>query len=155
MFLTTHALVGAMVGEAAPDPISAFFLGATSHFIIDMIPHGDSKQYDNYKNKEKVKRALAYVISDAALAIITVEWMHNSVTSAHPLNRTMGIIGGILPDLLIGLAEFLHLKPLYKYVQFHFFFHNFFVRRYHDIKLHQGIIMQLFVLVLLVKIIAQ
>ena len=44
MLITNHVLSGALVGWAAPGPVSAFGLGLASHFALDTVPHwGDDR----------------------------------------------------------------------------------------------------------------
>ena len=43
MFLSNHAAVGALLAVHTDNPASAFVLGYFSHYLLDMIPHGDEK----------------------------------------------------------------------------------------------------------------
>jgi hypothetical protein len=47
MTLTTHATLGAVIGRATGNPVLAFIFGFISHFLIDMVPHGDTGLADN------------------------------------------------------------------------------------------------------------
>jgi len=46
-------------------PGVAFALGVASHFMLDLIPHGDSQLYVNYKEGQAVKKSLIYVAVDS------------------------------------------------------------------------------------------
>lgn len=150
MFLTTHAVLGAIAGEFAPHPAIAFFMGIVTHLLSDMIPHGDSNLYENYKNKSSVAKSIAYVVIDAIISIFVVIWMFTSLPVDNAYNRAFGILGGLLPDLLVGLSEFVKFSLLSKFVKLHFYFHNFFTSRHKDISLHEGLTLQMFFLVFLI-----
>ena len=39
MLVTNHVLAGALIGNVAPGPVSAFAVGVASHFAMDAVPH--------------------------------------------------------------------------------------------------------------------
>ena len=41
MIATSHAIVGAAIASAAPDPIIGLLLAFASHFVLDLVPHWD------------------------------------------------------------------------------------------------------------------
>ncbi len=155
MFLTTHAALGALVAEVSPDPITAFLFGFISHLLIDMVPHGDAVLYTKYKHTSHKKTSIAYVTIDAIVGILLVIWIYTALPTKSILARSMGITGGILPDLLVGLGEVVRLRFFKAFTRFHFYFHNFFITRGKDLRLHQGIVMQLFVLTVLIHTLAR
>lgn len=138
MTLTTHAAIGAALGSAIGNPALGFFFGLASHFLVDMIPHGDNNFLDEYKKGKKKRLAKAYVTVDAAVAIIFLM----SVVSGRPHTTTTNIafsaavVGSILPDLLVGLKEiFPANRVLRGFYKIHFFFHDSLSRRYGDTRL--------------------
>ncbi len=149
MFLITHAAVGAMIGQAVGHPILAALGGLVSHFLLDIIPHGDAHLYRSFQRREKVRRAVAYVTTDALAAIFFVLALFNFRDFFHPLNVSLGIAFGILPDLLIGLFETGRAPWLLGFQRFHFFFHDLYVRRRRDLPFGYGVLMQIVILVLL------
>lgn len=152
MFLVTHAAVGAIVGEAAGGPLWAIIGGLVSHFLIDMIPHGDSHLYKNFKNRAsggKARRAKAYVTVDAISAVLFVALLFSFRDFLHPTRVSLGIVFGVLPDLLIGLYETGHASWLRRFNGFHFFCHNLIGRRRGDLPFRYGFLMQLLILILL------
>ena len=46
MLVTNHVLSGAIIGAAAPGPVSAFATGVASHFLLDVIPHWGEVDFD-------------------------------------------------------------------------------------------------------------
>ncbi|MBI4133008.1 hypothetical protein HY478_00180 [Candidatus Uhrbacteria bacterium] len=149
MFLVTHAAVGAIVGQATGNPVLAVLGGFISHFLIDIIPHGDSNLYKSYKKGERVRLAKAYVTMDAVATTLFVLLLFNFRDFFHPLNVSLGITFGILPDLLIGLYESGKAPWLSSFHRVHFFFHNLIVNRKRDLPFRYGFLMQLIVLALL------
>lgn len=144
MTLTTHASLGAVIGHAVGNPVLAFVFGFISHFLIDMIPHGDSGLADNYKiHKKKQKHALAFVAIDAVSAILFVLIIVNTkdLNSVHAFS--WGIAGSVLPDLIIGLYEVTKSPLLRWFNTLHFAFHDFFIKRKGDVPLYYAILAQI------------
>lgn len=151
MFITTHALIGALIGERfANTPFLAFGLGLVSHFVADIIPHGDSTLYKGYVSGSKVKRAIAYVTLDGLAAMLFVMGLFNTNLNEHRFAISLGILGSVLPDILVALYQLFHVQTLSAFNRFHLFFHNLITSKKGDIPLSLGIVMQLVVLVFLV-----
>lgn len=153
MFVTTHAALGALIAQQMPEhPYLAFGLGVASHFLSDIIPHGDTKLYKEYISGRKVKRSIAYSIIDGALAIIFVIFMLNAVSSEARLAMSLGMIGSVLPDLIVGVYEVFKFKWLEKLHRLHFFFHNM-ISIKHDMSFAAGFSMQVVFLAGLISVI--
>ncbi|MEK7073468.1 MAG: hypothetical protein AAB974_03470 [Patescibacteria group bacterium] len=149
MFLATHATVGALIGRAAPDPVSAFFLAFASHFLLDIVPHGDADLYKDYKRGNKVKVALGYTMIDAIITAYVVVAIAQARLFDSGLNVAAGVVGGLLPDLLVGIFEVTKTRWLAKFHTVHFFFHNMFVNKYRDVTFMTGVAYQLVLLIFL------
>jgi hypothetical protein len=109
MFLAVHAAIGALVGVAMPHPVLSFSAGVVSHFLTDLIPHGDDDLYQEYKKGNKKLRAYLHVAVDAVVTIglvFSMFWFRDFV---NPAAIIAGVVGGVLPDVLVGLCEVL--KP--------------------------------------------
>ena len=144
MTLTTHATLGAVIGHATGNPLFAFIFGFISHFIIDMIPHGDTGLADNYKIKKiRRKQAFAYVMVDAVVAILFILILANTKDIISVRNFTWGIAGSVLPDLVVGLYEITKSKYLRWFNTLHFFFHDFFVKRKGEVPLYYALMAQI------------
>ncbi len=144
MFITTHAALGAIVAEWVPDqPLLAFGLGLLSHFLSDIIPHGDSQLYKGYVAGSKVKRAIAYVTIDGVISLVFVLFLFNTRLIENRAAISMGILGGVLPDLLVGLYEVTKTKWLIPLHRVHFFFHNMVTHRHGDLSFPSGFAMQM------------
>ncbi len=154
MFLATHATVGAMIGRACPNPLLAFILAFASHFLLDMIPHGDSHVYDDYTKGKRVRMAVSYTMIDAVITAYLVVGISQAHLFDDGFTVAAGIIGGLLPDLVIGLYEVTKARFLEPFHRFHFFMHNLIVRKQWlkhagDFSFATGVSYQIVVLLLL------
>jgi hypothetical protein len=163
MFLAVHALVGALAGNAVNSPVAAFSLGFISHFFTDMIPHGDEHMYEGFKSGNKVARALIYVGTDALATILIIAIVFLRQDFFSPFNVAMGIVGGLLPDLMVGVFEVLKPKRRTWFNRKLSWFHGFHMKNHHflikharhekDIPFRYGLLMQGVVLTVLMKMI--
>ncbi len=143
MTLTTHATLGAVIGRAVGTPVLAFIFGFISHFLIDMVPHGDTGLSDNFRiHKRKRKQAVAYVIIDAVVAIFFVLLLANTRDIDSVRTFSWGIVGGVLPDLLVGVYEVTKTPMLRWFNTLHFYFHDMFVKRKGDVPLYYALMAQ-------------
>jgi hypothetical protein len=115
MFLAVHASVGALAGNAVDNPFAAFVLGFVSHFFIDMVPHGDAHMYEGYKSGKRKMRAVLYATSDAIATIVLIGMFFTREDFFRPLNVSLGIIGGLLPDLIVLIYEMVKPKQRWWY----------------------------------------
>lgn len=143
MTLTTHATLGAVIGHAVGTPVLAFIFGFISHFLIDMIPHGDTGLSDNFRiHKRRRKQAVAYVVVDAFVALFFVIMLANTRDIDSMRTFSWGIIGGVLPDFLVGIYEITKTPLLRWFNTLHFLFHDFFVKRKGDVPLYYALLAQ-------------
>ncbi|MBP6944572.1 hypothetical protein KBD61_02765 [Patescibacteria group bacterium] len=150
MFITTHALLGVLLGEQfASSPVLAFGLGLVSHFVADIIPHGDSGLYKDYASGTKMKRAIAYVTLDGLVGMLLVLALFNTGLNTHRLAITAGIFGSVLPDVLVALYQVFHIKVLEPVNRFHFSFHTRITDKKGDIPFGAGVALQVFLTILL------
>ncbi|MDO8583737.1 MAG: hypothetical protein Q7R83_00995 [bacterium] len=152
MFVTTHAAIGALVAEAFPDhPWLAFFLAIASHFLSDMIPHGDSGIYKGYVAGSKVRRAIAYVVLDSIVCVYFVLFLFNTKVFENRMSISMGIVGGVLPDFLVAIYELTKAPFLKWFHRLHFFFHSMISGRTGDLTFPAGFAMQILFLAALIS----
>lgn len=126
MLLTVHATAGALIGQQINNPVLAFVLAFISHFILDIIPHGDQDWIEEYKGdqKSKVKKIISIVVIDIViLLVLLVSKYYYSESFAPSLSIGAGILGGILPDFLVGCHE-LSDRLFKKFYKFHFWIHD-------------------------------
>ena len=150
MTLTTHAVIGAVIGGATGNPMLAFWIGFASHFLVDIIPHGDREIYEGHKTKTAQKRARAFVTLDGIAAVIVVALML-AFSPDHTLSLAiaMGVIGSVLPDFINGAYEVWEPKWLDWFNRFHFYFHNMISDRTGDVPLRYGLVGQMIFIALI------
>lgn len=149
MFIVGHAAAGALIGEqlAGSSPLFAFGMGFVSHFLLDLIPHGDRHHVVDYFHGQKKNIGKFYneLMIDALMTVIMVSVLMMS-KSLDRDSVAWGIIGGVLPDLLVGLHEKFKSTKLKAFTKFHFMVHNALI---HNIEVShlQGTIVQLAVII--------
>lgn len=104
MFLIVHASVGALLGDRIHSPIAAAGAGFLSHFIVDLIPHGDEVIGRTLFRRDRRMLLVALAIIDgvAALSLVTVFWVGGLILN--PVGALSGALGAILPDALHGVS---------------------------------------------------
>lgn len=126
MFIAAHAAAGAVIGQHLEEgAVLIFLLAFTSHFLLDLIPHGDHHHVVDYYfgNKSKLTEIYNTILVDAvATVIIAVVLM--TLTSLHRTAIAWGIIGSVLPDLLVGLNELIKNSKTKWFTKFHFRIHG-------------------------------
>lgn len=153
MTITTHAAVGTIIGLNVGNPVLGFVIGFISHFLLDMIPHGDSKISDNLRIHKKKKGPITYGTIDAIIAIFFLFTVLDNSVAAHSRVFYWSVAGSIMPDLISGVYDLTKSKWLKRYNEIHFYFHDFFVNRWHDVPLTYSLLGQLiFVLIVLTLI---
>lgn len=154
MFVATHAAVGALFGEILPShPVLTFVFAFAIHFLMDLIPHGDSLLYVGYSNGKKVSTAIMIQIFDTIVMAGFVIYLLTQVVAHQRLAVITGIIGGILPDVLVMLYELFRFKWLKKFHYIHKYFHNWLTSRIGDLSLRNGMIMESIILTSLIFIV--
>ncbi len=126
MFISVHAATGALIGQQIKNPLLAFVLAFASHFVLDMIPHGDQDWIDEYKGdeKSKVRKIIVIVALDAVVLLGLLISRFFYLDSFEPsLNIAAGILGGVLPDLIVACHE-LSDKLFKNFYRFHFLMHD-------------------------------
>lgn len=90
MLVTNHVLTGALVGLAAPGPVSAFLGGVASHVVLDVVPHWGDRP---------IEEVLPIAVADGltGLAVIGVVWWRTP--PQRRLRVLAGMAGGSVPDL--------------------------------------------------------
>jgi hypothetical protein len=125
MLLTVHTSVGTLIGNYINSGILAFTLSFISHFLLDMIPHGDHGFFEMYYRKgKKTKRMVGLASLDITVMTIFVIDLFTKNAFLYPKIVILGITGSILPDFLIGFSELTKSRPLEKIKNFHNFSHS-------------------------------
>ena len=123
MILTTHALVGAVIGKNINNPYLIVLLSIIIHFAMDHLRHGE------YLNrKSSFKNTWWKVVLDFSTGIIIISLILsfniNKFTNQEFLNIFLGIFFSMLPDLFTVLYWKLGIKPLKILFDFHASIHK-------------------------------
>ncbi len=149
MLLTVHAAAGILISQQINNPLITFLAAFGSHFLLDIIPHGDSDWMEEYQSKNKtskIKRIITIIIVDvfALMALFFIAYFHYKKMGSG-LNVFVGILGAVLPDMIVGLYE--STKTIGKrFCRLHFLFHD--LLRFH-LPLNQGLFLQVVILAIL------
>lgn len=146
MFVTTHVAAGALIGTMLPEQHMAIFtLSFASHFLLDVIPHGDRHHVVDYwfGERKNVKEAYRHIIIDSAFGIITTAALLGFIATDRA-SMAWGIIGSVAPDVFVGLSDVWNNRFLKQFTKFHFKIHNKYIHEFIVKPLH-GNIMQIIV----------
>ncbi|MEK7067456.1 MAG: hypothetical protein AAB956_00480 [Patescibacteria group bacterium] len=100
MFLTIHSTLGVVIGQYAPNPIWAFFVGLFSHYIFDIIPHGDEVKLGKLS---LAGMAWAAIIDQAILLLNFMLLAYFKTADIFTPLVIAAVIGAILPDWLMAV----------------------------------------------------
>ena len=128
MLVTFHAAAGAIIGEHINQAYWSFFLSFILHFIMDAIPHGDRGHIDEFASGKRLKFLFSTRIADAVISLLLAVLIFRTNFFIHPVSVAWGIIGGVLPDFLIGVYEMSRWKYLKRFYVIHHKIHNVFDR---------------------------
>ena len=127
MYLTVHALTGALIGKQIVSPLLAFGLGFLSHFVLDVIPHSEAELWDKDKtkfpNKTHLKRILGVILIDATILaisltiILVILYRKGEIINSFAV--ISGIFGSLLPDFLTGIFLLSKGRFFKKFTDFH------------------------------------
>jgi len=155
MFITIHAATGVIIGQTISSPLLAFLYGLVFHFVLDMIPHGDKHLIRHKVRKTRIKMMLSIASIDAVIMGLFLTFIFNYNLGLNMLPIAFGVVGSIIPDLIVGIGELANgkVKLLKKFYNFHLQLHYFPLFENFDPKLKTGMIMQLFILAFLTGLI--
>jgi hypothetical protein len=108
-----------------PHPVLSFSFGVVSHFLTDLIPHGDNDLYLDYKRGERKRAAYLHVIVDVLVTAGFVALVFLLRDFVRPSAVISGMVGGVLPDVLVGLVEILKPRPEKRWYKVLAWFHGF------------------------------
>jgi len=142
MFLTVHSTVGVIIGQTTGNIWLAFLAGFISHFLLDIIPHGDTELAGENaafakKDVDKIKK-LALIDLLTMSALLSALYLAGLITS--PIPVLFAIAGAIIPDFIQGVYILTKTPLLKKYFDIHYKLH--FIFNGFTINLKQGIIVQ-------------
>ncbi|TAL49105.1 hypothetical protein EPN83_02415 [Patescibacteria group bacterium] len=136
MVLAVHGVVaGALATVARANPVTGFFIGFLSHFLLDAFPHWDyfhllpsfSKQEGQKVRHLQFVRDIFWICCDIGLGVLLSLLFfvfHRDLGGVVTKGVFWAIIGSIVPDVLQYLAMKLPWKPLTLFRRLHDYFHS-------------------------------
>jgi len=97
MFSPVHLATGMLLVKYLPDPSMAITASVASHYVLDMIPHGDGGVY--YNHSQRGITAIFVLDGIAAILVIAVFLLTHTVTWW----MLFGAAAAVAPDVLWGL----------------------------------------------------
>ena len=124
MIVSVHTIAGAMLSDMPMHAVIIFFISFFSHFLLDMIPHGDKHIFRNCTEELKLNTIKKYILIDLIISFGLIIFFFFNVPRIQYWALSAGIFGNLLPDLLVALYEMFNIKCLKKFHQIHTFFHD-------------------------------
>lgn len=123
MFLTPHTAIAIAFSTAAGlSPPAAFVVGVISHFIADLVPHGDERIGEWARRRDPARRfAFAAAIDGLFLSGLLVLIC---LRPGFSWTAAAAAAGAILPDVLWGADFVLKREFIPGYFRFHQRLHN-------------------------------
>ncbi len=144
MFLTVHGAIGVIIGQQVNNPVLALIVGLISHYLFDLIPHGDTnapKKWDNLIH-------LAFIaLIDIFIMTLMLLWLGFKIDLGN-LSVCAGFLGAVIPDFLQGIYFLSGKKYFILHQKFHNFFHYLIADKY-EWNFFTGIILQVIFLIII------
>jgi hypothetical protein len=149
MFLSVHTAAGILIGEQIPNPLIAFTAGFLSHFIVDVVPHGDD-ELNLWLEKGSRRAKIRNVVGlDIALSASLLSTAISKADTRHIPSILAASLGSVLPDLVWWPWKLFKISKdrlLFKFVAFH---HNIQERLRKNVSFKYGFAFQLLTLIAL------
>ncbi len=137
MFLTTHALAGLVIARYVPNPLALFGLSLAAHFVLDIIPHGDSLLETRYQKNPNDVFVWRVISIDLILLFIVIILSLFGVFRVSIESAMVAILASVIPDFFANLH--LYLEKYFRekklgpksILQRHTIFHPFLENHYH------------------------
>jgi hypothetical protein len=91
MLVTNHVLSGALIGYAAPDPVSSFVVGVVSHLALDAVPH--------WGVRRPIQEMMHVAVPDGLTGLATMAVITVSAAPCDRLRVLAGMAGAAFLDL--------------------------------------------------------
>lgn len=120
MFLAPHTVTALWITTKVTDPLLVFVLSIISHFLLDIIPHGDEEIGDKIKTRRgKLMFMLKVSSFDILISIALVYFYFFRHPQADSMLIYAAVLGAWLPDILWSSIETFKIKSLMWFVRFH------------------------------------
>lgn len=130
MILASHSIIGVATARLVPtNPLLGFFLAFLSHFLADMIPHWEyklSKSVDpKYSEGMRLNRDFFIDSMKVGSDILSGALLSYYIFIDAPIEVVaMGVMGGVLPDIMQFLYGKIKIEPLIFFKKLHDAIHS-------------------------------
>lgn len=109
MFIAVHAAAAIAATQNLGSPALAGLFGLASHFVLDVIPHGDDVVYDRCiaRGWSRLRFGLIFGLPDAAAWVGITAYLIMTGSAADIPVVLAAATGAALPDVLWGIATLL------------------------------------------------
>lgn len=148
MFLTAHTSIGLLISTKVVNPFIGFILGFISHFIADMIPHGDEAIGIRGRNLTKKQQKIFFMFIGFfdGLGTVTLTYFFINHSDINNIIILSTLLGAWMPDFLWISIEFFDIKFLKWFHKLHQYLHDYIGYRYSVV---YGLLFQISLVVLL------
>ena len=163
MFITVHAATAVIIGKQVNSSIVGFLLGVASHFILDMIPHGDEQLGTTFfgnkikllKERGELKLMAMYGSIDSIFLAFLLLFLFKNFEFVNKDAVIWTIIGALIPDANAALYKLTEWKIFKGFQKIHTTIHSLIVKKFKaDMPLKYGVAMQVCFLAILIWIIS-
>lgn len=116
MFVTVHTAVAVALTQNFTSPLLVALLGFISHWVLDMLPHGDEILT---KGWSKTKVLLVLGLPDILILITGLITYLTLITPPQLMVVLAATFGAVLPDILWGLSVIIKWRWLQNFYNFH------------------------------------
>lgn len=158
MFITVHAVAATIIGKSIPNPLLAFLIGVLSHFILDIIPHGDSQMGKKFwsqrlkflQDKGELKMMAVYGSIDSIVLAFFLMFLFKNFEFTRADNVIWAMVGSIIPDITVLIYKLKDFRIIKWFFNLHNKNHNLLVNKINfDVPLQYGVLMQIIILTIL------
>ncbi len=155
MFITVHAAAAVIIGKSIPNPFLAFLAGVLSHFILDIIPHGDSQMGKKFwgqrlkflQEKGELKFMAIYGSIDSLMLALFLIFLFKNFEFTRADNVIWAMVGSIIPDFTVAFYKLKEFRAIKWFFRLHNKNHNLLVNKIDfDLPLQYGVLMQIIIL---------
>ncbi len=139
MFITPHTAVALWLSTKTGNPYLGFTYGLISHFVIDIIPHGDEKMGYHIEDEKKRRNyilKIGFVDVSLALILLYLVWFKTDMWS---IVAFWAVAGAWIPDGVWLLATVIKSKLIKRLAHFHHHTHHLLNK---EIGIKSGVLLQ-------------
>lgn len=150
MLISVHTATGVIIAQKiTASALGVFILGIIFHFILDFIPHGDTKLFHWFSRRIHRDMILSLSILDTFITIFYLLYIFTYTKIPESAHIFWAILGSILPDFLTTYYEIFRPKILKPFRHFHNYIHDYIPLK---MTVKQGLLLQLVFIICLIYI---